>query len=81
MEQTTWKSLMQRQSRKMPPDAGEETSDVSEQGEENEAEVIEEQPEEQVPELADVIEELTDAVEEVADALTDEQPEEEKEDV
>ena len=63
------------------PDAGEETSDVSEQGEENETEVIEEQSEEQAPELAEVIEELTDAVEEVADALTDEQPEEEKEDV
>lgn len=63
------------------PDAGEETSDVPEQGEENEAEVIEEQPEEQAPELAEVIEELTDAVEQVADALTDEQPEEEKEDV
>lgn len=63
------------------PDAGEETSDVPEQGEENEAEVIEEQPEEQAPELAEVIEELTDAVEEVADALTEEQPEEEKEDV
>lgn len=63
------------------PDAGEETSEVSEQGEENEAEVIEEQPEEQAPELAEVIEELTEAVEEVADALTDEQPEEEKEDV
>lgn len=62
-------------------DAGEETSDVSEQGEENETEVIEEQSEEQAPELAEVIEELTDAVEEVADALTDEQPEEEKEDV
>ena len=63
------------------PDAGEETSDVPEQGEENEAEVIEEHPEEQAPELAEVIEELTDAVEEVADALTEEQPEEEKEDV
>lgn len=63
------------------PDAGEETSDVPEQGEENEAEVIEEQPEEQAQELAEVIEELTDAVEEVADALTEEQPEEEKEDV
>ena len=63
------------------PDAGEETSDVSEQGEENEAEVIEDQSKEQAPELAEVIEELTDAVEEVADALTDEQPEEEKEDV
>lgn len=63
------------------PDAGEETSDVSEQGEENETEVIEEQSEEQAQELAEVIEELTDAVEEVADALTDEQPEEEKEDV
>lgn len=61
------------------PDAGEETSDVPEQGEENEAEVIEEQPEEQAPELAEVIEELTDAVEQVADALTEEQPEEEKE--
>lgn len=63
------------------PDAGEETSDVPEQGEENEAEVIEEQPEEKAPELAEVIEELTDAVEQVADALTEEQPEEEKEDV